>query len=88
MREQHYQETTNVNTNVIEDIEPMVMQHIFTQLSLKHGLKEWKENGQDAMIKELKQLYLCNTFEPVDPLKLFKSEQEHVIESHLFLKLK
>ena len=33
MRGQHHQETTNVNVDVIEDIEPAVMEHIFTQLS-------------------------------------------------------
>ena len=79
---------TNVNTNVIKDIEPAVMQHIFTQLSLKHNLKEWKQKGEDAITKELKQLYFCNTFKPVDPLKLSKLEWECVIKSYLFLKLK
>ena len=73
---------------MIEDIEPVVMQHIFTQLSLKCGLKEWKEKGQDAITKELKQLHYHNTFEPVDPLMLSKTEWECVIKSHLFLKLK
>ena len=77
-----------MNTNMIKDIEPVVLQHIFTQLSLKHGLKEWKEKGQDAITKELKQLHFYNTFEPLDPSMLTKSEWECVIESHLFLKLK
>ena len=88
MRGQHHHEMTHVNTDVIKDIKPAVMEHIFTQLSLKRGLKEWKDKGEDAVTKELKQLHFRNTFEPVDPLKLSKLERERVIESHLFLKLK
>ena len=40
------------------------------------------------MTKELSQLYYQNMFEPVDPSTLSKKEMEHVIKSHLFLKLK
>ena len=71
-----------------EAIDPITIKHIFTLLSLKWGLSEWKEKGEDVVVKELSQLHFCNTFEPVDPSMLTKKEKERAIESHLFLKLK
>ena len=35
----------------------LVTHHIMTQLSLKRGLKVWKEHGKEAVTKELGQLH-------------------------------
>ena len=88
---------THRNTTVVtpgevdendEAMDPIAVKHIFTQLSLKQRLSEWKEKGQDAVMKELSQLHFCNMIEPVDPSTLTKKEKERAIESHLFFKLK
>ena len=62
--------------------------HILTQLSLKHGLSEQKEQEEEAVTKELTQLYFQNTFDSIDSFILGKQEMRWVIELHLFLKLK
>ena len=59
-----------------------------TQLSMKAGLKRWKEKGESAVSLELSQLHFRDTFEPLDPKKLSKEERDKVLESHLFLKQK
>ena len=88
MKGQHHCNTTLVSTTNIVDVDPHIMGHILTQLSLKHGLSEWQQQGEQVVTKELSQLHYRDTFEPVDPSTLSKKEMERVIESHLFLKLK
>ena len=88
MRGQHHHNTTLLNTTDIVDVDPHVMGHILTQLSLKWGLCGWQQWGEEAVTKELSQLHYQDTFEPVDPSTLSKKEMECIIESHLFLKLK
>ena len=70
------------------EYEPEVIRQVFTQLSMKKELAKWKEWGKDVIMKELKQLHMCNTFEPVHPFSLTKQDRDWAIESHLFLKLK
>ena len=88
MKGQHHHNTTLVNTTDIMDVNPHVMGHILTQLSLKCELSEWQQQGEQVVTKELSQLHYRDTFEPVNPSTLSKKEMERVIESHLFLKLK
>jgi hypothetical protein len=59
-----------------------------TQLSMKAGLKRFGKKGKHAISKELNQLHLHETFEPVDSMQLSPIEQKKVMESHLFLKHK
>ena len=59
-----------------------------TQFSMKSGIKNLGQDSNDAIMNELKQLHMCNTFSPVDPSHLTKEQKEQVLESHLFLKLK
>lgn len=56
------------------------------QLSLKAGLKQWKDRGTKAVSKELAQLHYRNVYEPIDVTKLSKAEEAGALESHLFLK--
>jgi hypothetical protein len=58
------------------------------QLSMKAGLKQFGKHGEDGVSKELNQLHLRDTFEPIDPKKLTADERKNVMESHLFLKEK
>ena len=55
---------------------------------MNKGLKLWKEHGESAMLEEVKQLYFCDTFKPIDSTTLTKEEFNQVLESHLFLKEK
>ena len=59
-----------------------------TQLSLKKGLKAWKEHGEEAATKESGQPHHRDTFNPVDPKTMTEKQHEQALESHLFLKEK
>ena len=52
----HCEMATANNDNIIK-VDPQVMGHILTQQLLKHGLSQWKEQGEEAITKELTQLY-------------------------------
>jgi Reverse transcriptase (RNA-dependent DNA polymerase) len=66
----------------------LVAHHIMTQLSMKAGMKRWKNKAEGAVTKELQQLHFRDTFEPIDPKTLSKQEYDQALESHLFLKQK
>jgi Reverse transcriptase (RNA-dependent DNA polymerase) len=66
----------------------MVTFYIMTQLSMKAGLKRWKDKGESAISEELSQLHFRDTFDPLNPKELSKEEYNKVLESHLFLKQK
>ena len=88
MKGQHHHNTTLLTTTDIVDVDPHIMGHVLTQLSLKCGLSEWHQWGEEAVTKELSQLHYQDTFKPVGPSTLSKKEMGCIIESHLFLKLK
>jgi hypothetical protein len=58
------------------------------QYSMKAGMKQFKQRGEDAVSKELSQLHFRDTFEPLNPKDLTNEERKEVLESHLFLKEK
>ena len=66
----------------------LVCCYVMTQLSMKAGLKRWKQKAENAVTSELEQLHFRDTFEPLNPKKLSKDEYSKVLESHLFLKEK
>ena len=43
-----------------------IMYHLMTLLSLKEGIKQWKQADIDAVQKEMQQMHDLNVFEPVD----------------------
>ena len=88
MKGQHHRNTTLVSTSNIVDMDPHIMGHVLTQLSLKCRLYEWQQQGEQVVTKELSQLHYRDTFEPVNSSTLSKKEMKRVIKSHLFLKLK
>ena len=59
-----------------------------TQLTMKAGLKWWKEKGEDTVSKELGQLHWHDMFELVDPKMMTRDDFSSALESHLFLKEK
>ena len=58
------------------------------QLSMKAGLKIWGNKGKQAVTKELFQLHMRDTFQPISSKTLLKTEYDKVLESHMFLKQK
>ena len=58
---------------------------VLTQLSLKAGLKKWKECGETAVSKEVEQLHNRESFNPVHMKDLTPEQRKQVLESHLFL---
>ena len=59
-----------------------------TQLSLKTGMKRWKEKGLEAAKSEINQLHLrytCNTKHYKD---INKDQNNSILESYMFLKEK
>ena len=58
---------------------------VLTQLSLKAGLKKWKERGETAVSKELEQLHNRESFLPVHMKDLTPAQRKQVLESYLFL---
>ena len=58
------------------------------RLSMKAGMCRWGDKGQNAVSKELSQLHIRDTFEPINPKTLNKQEYDQVLESHIFLKEK
>ena len=89
-----YVSTAGVTTNLIHPeahIDPnyILVEHIImAQFSMKAGMKQFKQRGEDAVSKELSQLHFRDTFEPINPKDLTSSERKEVLESHLFLKEK
>ena len=70
------------------ELPPEAVYACMAQLSLKNGLKHFKEDGVQAIKKELGQLHLRDTFEPLDPKNMSKEQREQTLESHLFLEEK
>ena len=66
----------------------LVSHYVMTQLSMKAGLKRWKQKGESAITQELEQLHFRDTFKPVSREGLSSKQYNEVLESHLFLKEK
>ena len=61
---------------------------IMTQLSLKMGLKTWKDKGRSAAKAEIKDLHMQDTFIPKRYKDLDVVQRESILEYHMFLKEK
>jgi hypothetical protein len=89
-----YASTAGVTTHLIHPeahIDPrytLVAHIVMVQYSMKAGMKQFKQRGEDAVSKELSQLHFRDTFEPINPKDLTNEERKEVLESHLFLKEK
>jgi hypothetical protein len=61
------------------------MHHAMTQYSLKKGLKNFKEVGEEAVFKELLQLHMRDTFKPQNAEELSTDQNKGALESLMFL---
>ena len=52
----------------------LIAHYIMAQYSLKAGMKKFKDRGKEAVSKELSQLHLRDTFEPINLKELSKQE--------------
>ena len=71
-----------------EQLDPLVVAAIMTQLLLKNALKEWGGEAQDAAMKEMKQLHWRNSFKPIHWKDLTGEQRKMVLKSFLFIKRK
>ena len=67
---------------------PDVVAIIMTKLSLKMGLKTWKDKGRSAAKADMKQLHMRNTFIPKHYKDLDVLQCKSILEYHMFLKEK
>jgi hypothetical protein len=66
-----------------------VLEHtVMTQHNLKCGLKEFGEDGVNAVLKELQQLHNRKVLEPKDPASLSPDEKKNALQYLMFLKKK
>lgn len=66
-----------------------VFEHtMLTQYSLKKGLREFGEDGVEAVLKELKQLHVRKVIAPVKGDKLSREERRAALAYLMFLKKK
>ena len=65
-----------------------VLHYLMTQLSLKQGIKQWKQAGVDAVQKEMQQMHDLNVFEPVDRSSLSREQLRQILRTIIFLKMK
>ena len=56
-----------------------IVHYAITQLSIKSGLKIWRTKVSQAVSNELSQLHLRDTFIPINPRLLSKSDYEKVL---------
>jgi hypothetical protein len=68
--------------------EPDVATAVMTQLSLKNGLKAWRDKACEAAVAKMSILHFRNTFEPLHWRQLSDTQRKTVLESHMFLKEK
>ena len=73
---QYHHDTTLVTNDKIANVNLHILGHVLTQLSLKCGLSQWKEHGEEAVAKKLSQLHYQDTFKLVNPSTLSKKEME------------
>jgi hypothetical protein len=79
-RPQHHHDYSHMHATIVP--------HTMTQYSLKSGLKKLKEKQENAISKELLQLYLRDKFTLQDSMKLSASQKTGTLESIMFLKEK
>ena len=66
----------------------MIVEHIFTQCSLKAGERKFGREGSNAAQKEMDQLHHRVTFKPVSPADSDPRAKRKALESLIFLKEK
>ena len=64
------------------------MHHAMTHVSLKRGLKQFKEKGENDASKELLQLHMESTLRPLKAGYLTDREKDKALEYLIFLKEK
>jgi hypothetical protein len=73
---------------VLSETAPDTVAMIFTQLSLRAGLRQRKGKAKEAAYAEMKQLHMRDTFCQLRWEDLLHECRKSVLESHMFLKQK
>ena len=64
------------------------LNYFFTQLSLKQGVWEWKEDAVNAVREEMQQMHDLNVFQPVNKDSLTREDLCRALRAIIFLKKK
>ena len=68
---------------------PKIHAHVMlTQMNIKEGLLTFGENGNDAILKELRQLHQKNALLPISKENLSYTERKKALRYLMFLKEK
>ena len=76
------------NAQTTEEDYTQIIGILMQQLSLRQGLQQFGEEGDDAAYAEMKQLHMRDSFAPKLPSELTKEQMEQVLESIMLLKQK
>jgi len=68
--------------------EMMVWGYLMTQYNLKPGLRKFGARGASAVVKELTQLHIMDTWTPLEVSKISREQQMCTLPSLVFLKEK
>ena len=74
----------NVNLDDVQKVIPImgdavsvhIIHVILTQYSLKAGMSKFRQDAENAVSKDLRQLHDMETFIPLDPGKLTKQQKK------------
>ena len=66
----------------------MIWAYIMTQYNLKPGLWKFGARGATAVVKELTQLHIMDTWTPLEVSKLSREQRMRALSSLMFLKEK
>jgi len=86
--ETHEQRTKTQRPNDYNNKHTHLQHTTLTQYSVKRGLKEFGQDGADAIVKEMKQLDERDVIEPKNPNMLTRQEKVNALEYLMFLKKK
>ena len=71
-----------------DEVDDYLLAVIFRQYSLKKGLKEFGDRGEEAVSAELNQFHNLNCFNPVDAKTLTSDQRHNALALLMFLKQK
>ncbi|KAL7461401.1 hypothetical protein ACHAXS_001822 [Conticribra weissflogii] len=84
----HDNDERNITPMTELEITEHIMGVVFTQYSLRAGLRKFKERGEEALHQELKQLHDMDVFVPVPESSLSPQQKEKALSTVTFIKEK
>ena len=64
---------------IVHEHKVQVMGAMMHQVSLKQGLRQWGERGEESAIKEMRQMHDLSAFIPISAGSLTKEERKRAL---------